>query len=74
MLTNNHVDSDDFHFWQVLADSEGMLFSTFITEIREALHEAMVSIAKRQGPASCFSKLLVYSISTYSLSKETLTI
>lgn len=73
MLTNNHVDSDDFHFWQVLADSEVMLFSTFITEIREDLPEAMVSIAKCWGTASCFSKLLVYSIPTYSLAKETVT-
>lgn len=54
------------HFWQVLTKSEGMLFNTIITEIRGTLHEAMVSIAKSQGAASCFSKLLVHLISTYS--------
>jgi hypothetical protein len=45
------------NFWQVLAKSEGMLLSTFVTEIREALHEVMVSIAKRQTTASRISNL-----------------
>lgn len=54
------------HFFQVLAKAESVSFSTFKTEIRGALHEAMVSIAKRQGAASCFSKVLVHLISTYS--------
>ena len=54
------------HFWQVLAKPEGTLFSTFISEIRGALHEDMVSTAKNQGMGSCFSKLLVHSISTCS--------
>lgn len=53
-------------FWQVLAEPEGTLFGTFITEIRGALHEDMVSTAKNQGTGSCFSKLLVHSISTRS--------
>ena len=54
-----------FHFWQVLAKSEGVLFSTFITEIRGALHEAMVSNAEIQEAVSCFSKLLAHSLSAY---------
>lgn len=62
------------HFWQVVAKSEGIYnFRTFITGIRGALHEAMVSITKSQGTASRFSRLVLHSISTYSITKDTVT-
>lgn len=54
-----------FHFWQVLAKSEGVLFSTFVTEIRGALREAMVLVVGCQEAVSCFSELLAHSVSTY---------
>lgn len=49
MLTNDHVDREDFPLLASSRKSEGIYnFRTFITERRGALHEATVSTAKSQ--------------------------